>query len=118
MTTYFKEYVVRDFLKVVVVCSEEPHAVGDLPGLPYCFRCDKSISINKDKVCHSEEIPLPSGGRVIVEGTEVLGELRSISYIARGIDCSLDPEKLYREVADLVVSLCRSSSKYPAQTSE
>lgn len=115
MSAHFKEYVIRDFLKVVVVCSEEPHAVGDLPGLPYCFSCDKSISIGEDRLCYSEEIPSPSGKRVVIEGTKVLGELRSVSYVVKGVDCSIDPEELYEEVSALIGSLC---GKRSPQTSE
>lgn len=106
MCTEIREHVVRDFMKVVIVCSEEPHAVGDLPGLPYCFGCDKSLSIGDVVVCYSNEISLPSGGRVVIEGTKVLGEIRSISYIVKGIECSIDPEKLYEEVVELVEKLC------------
>ncbi len=108
MCVEIREYVVRDFMKVVIVCSEEPHAVGDLPGLPYCFGCDKSLSIGDVVICYSNEISLPSGGRVVIEGTKVLGEIRSISYIVKGIKCSTDPEKLYEEVVELVEKLCSS----------
>lgn len=115
VSVYFKEYVVRDFLKVVVICSEEPHAVGDLPGLPYCFSCDKSISIGEDRLCYSEEMLSPCGKRVVIEGTKILGELRSVSYVVKGINCSIDPEELYRDVSALIDDLCVKRSP---QTSE
>ncbi len=115
---FFREHVVRDFLKVVVVCSEEPHAVGDLPGLPYCFGCEKSLSIGGDRLCYSEEMPLPSGGRVIIEGANVLGELRSVSYIAKGVECSVDPERLYEEVSALITRICRESGERSGGASE
>ncbi|MCX8184929.1 MAG: hypothetical protein RMI56_00050 [Sulfolobales archaeon] len=118
MNAYCKEYVIRDFLKVVVVCSEEPHAVGDLPGLPYCFKCVKSVSTSDSRLCYSEEITLPSGRRVVIEGAEVFGEMKSISYIVRGIDCSIDPEELYEETSTLVLSVCRNIGKYSSGTSE
>lgn len=106
MCAEVREHVVRDFMKVVIVCSEEPHAVGDLPGTPYCFSCDRHLSVGDVVVCYSDEIPLPSGGRVVIEGTKVLGSVRSVSYIAKGIECSTDPEKLYEEVVALVERIC------------
>ncbi len=113
-----REHVVCDFLKVVVVCSEEPHAVGDLPGLPYCFGCERSLSIGGDRLCYSDEMPLPSGRRVVIEGTEVLGELRSVSYVVRGVNCSVDPRELYEEVSALVLSACREPREGSARASE
>ncbi|MCX8208380.1 MAG: hypothetical protein RMH84_03610 [Sulfolobales archaeon] len=115
---YYREYVVRDFLKVVVVCSEEPHAIGDLPALPYCFKCEKSISAGGFRLCYSEEVALPSGRRVVVEGAEVLGEMRSVSYVIRGVDCSVDPEELYEEVSALVERVCGELGTYRSRTSE
>lgn len=118
MDVHFREHVIRNFLKVVIVCSEEPHAVGDLPGLPYCFSCDKSIAIGEDRLCYSREISLPSGRRVVVEGTEILGELRSVSYLVKGVDCSVNPEELYEEVSALIAGLCGESEHSGRQTSE
>lgn len=118
MSAYYREHVVREFLKVVVVCSEEPHAVGDLPGLPYCFKCLKDVSAGSSRLCYSEEIVLPSGRRVVVEGAEVLGEMRSVSYVVRGIDCSVDPEELYEEVSTLVMDVCKDLGGRSSETSE
>ncbi|MEM0066319.1 MAG: hypothetical protein QXT76_05280 [Sulfolobales archaeon] len=118
MCAYYKEYVVRDFLKVVLVCSEEPHAIGDIPSLPYCFGCDKSISVGKDRVCYSEEITLPSGKKVVIEGAEVLGVLRSISYIVKEIECSINPEELYEEISAFIREYCREDQHRDVTTSE
>lgn len=121
MCAEIREYVVRDFMKVVVVCSEEPHAIGDLPGLPYCFGCDRHLSVGNAIICYSNEISLPTRGRVIIEGAKVLGEIRSISYIVKGVECSVDPGKLYEEVVELVEKLCsemRSPNDRPQSNTE
>ncbi|MEM2007406.1 MAG: hypothetical protein QXG17_06490 [Sulfolobales archaeon] len=118
MGAHFREHVVRDFLKVVVVCSEEPHAVGDIPGLPYCFSCDKSVTVGEGRVCYSGELALPSGKKVVIEGAEVLGVLRSISYLVREIECSVNPEELYEEISAFIREYCREHEHSTASTSE
>lgn len=103
-----REYTVNDFLKIVIVCSNNPHAVGDLPALPYCFSCDKSMFLGEVRLCYSEEIVLPSGERLVVEGSEVMGKLKSVSYIVKGIDCEVSPEELYAKISNFVERACRS----------
>ncbi|MCC6046787.1 MAG: hypothetical protein LM571_01150 [Desulfurococcaceae archaeon] len=103
---YTREYVVQGFIKLLLVCSEEPHVVGDLPALPYCFGCSKFLEVDGVRVCYSEELTLPSGVTVVVSGTEVLGELRSVSFVARNVTCDVDPGSLLRAVEDYIMSTC------------
>jgi hypothetical protein len=106
---YTGEYVVRGFVKLLLVCSEEPHVVGDLPALPYCFGCPKSLEVEGARVCYSEELALPSGVIVVIGGTEVFGELRSVSFVARNVTCDVDPDSLLRAVEDYVTFRCSNT---------
>lgn len=106
---YTREYVVRGFIKLLLVCSEEPHVIGDLPALPYCFSCSKILEVEGIRMCYSEELTLPSGITVVVGGTEILGELRSISFLARNITCDVDPDSLLRDVENYITSRCSNS---------
>ena len=111
MGVQVREYTVDGFLKIVIVCSDEPHAVGDLPALPYCFSCDKQVILDGTRLCYSQEMVLPSGERVIVEGGEVMGEFRSVSFVIKGIDCEASPEDLYSKVSDAVKDACLGSPR-------
>gem|GEM_PF-634095 len=103
---YTAEYVVRGFIKLLLVCSEEPHVIGDLPALPYCFSCSKSLEVGGVRMCYSEELTLPSGITVVVGGAEVFGELRSITFLARKVTCDVDPGSLLRDIENYVTSKC------------
>ncbi len=107
------EYFVREFIKIVYVCERSKGiAIGDLPALAWCFKCKEKLSLDSAEsfLCNSQEFrvgPL----RVTIEGTHVMGKLRSIGFIARGIDCRERPERVYEVVEELIKEVCGSGGR-------
>ena len=114
MLVYIKEYVIDDHVKIVYICDgSECLVIGDLPALEWCFEMNDELSISEVKVCYSEKLIVEiedSTIQVVIEGAEVLGRLRSISFIAYGVRSDLEPEAIYRAVINHINSVCSRSS--------
>jgi len=108
---YIIEHVVKDFYKLVCVCENGMGTIiGDLPILPWCFRCKDELKVGNARVCWSDELSVrikDYEGRLRVKGTYVSGELRSVMFILRNIPCSVDATALFNEVVSIVNKLCR-----------
>jgi len=108
---YTKEHIINGHIKVVYVCSDSNTctAIGDLPALHWCFDVDSELSISELRLCYSKRLIINVEGsivQVVIEGTEVLGKLRSISFIAYGVRSDLKPEALYRAVSEYIMNTC------------
>ncbi|MCD6428545.1 MAG: hypothetical protein J7L12_02890 [Desulfurococcales archaeon] len=111
---YTKEYVVNDHIKVVYVCNENGACIviGDLPALYWCFDEDDELSVSESRLCYSKRLTInveENVVQVVIEGAEVLGKVRSVSFIAYGVRSNLNPEVLYRVISEYVMSVCSNS---------
>jgi len=112
---YVKEYVVDDHVKLVYVCnSNECLVIGDLPALEWCFEVGEELSIGEVRLCYSRRSEIDVMGdsvHVVIEGAEVLGQLRSVSFVAYDVRGDLRPEALYKAVVNYVNTACSGAYK-------
>lgn len=106
--SYTLEYTLRGHLKAVLICREgENTLISDTEPLPWCFECSDKISVKGGTICHSSKIII-DGNEVVLEGMEVLGELKVVGFIAYVNDCKIDPEKILDKVTSYIVNVCTS----------
>jgi hypothetical protein len=105
-----EEHVLYNYLKLVYVCdstSGKGEAIGDLPGWPFCFKESRSHGINDGKVVWSDWIELDDEEfSVRFSGAKVFGKLLTVNFQARGINCKIRPEELFRRVRAIINDLC------------
>ncbi len=111
---YTKEYIINDHIKVVYVCSDRDACtvIGDLPALHWCFDEDDELSISESKLRYSRRQIINVEGnvvQVVIEGAEVLGKVRSISFIAYGVRSDLNPGVLYRAISEYIMNACNNA---------
>ncbi len=100
------EHKVMNYLKVIYVCGSTNEAIGDIPGGPYCFESKVTQEIDGASVKWSDWLTFKEGLKVRFSGAYVLGKLASVTFHVVGIECSEDPEKLYKEIMNFLSSEC------------
>ncbi len=104
------EHVVKDHIKIVYLCEEdEGIAVGDLPLLPWCFKCRDELKVLKVSICWSDDIVLKINDREVklrIELGHVEGKQYSIMFMLNGIKCSWNPDKVYTFVEKFIHEVC------------
>jgi len=104
------EHVVNKHVKVVYVCGDRSsYAIGDLPALPWCFKCVDRVSLGDTYVCWSEDIRV-NEMVLRVEASKVKGSLRSIQFILLNIDCGASPEEILNLVKKAISERCREAA--------
>jgi len=107
---YVIEHVVKDFYKLVCVCENGVGTViGDLPILPWCFKCRDELRVGNVRVCWSDELTVKVKnyeGKLRIKGAYVNGEVRSVMFILYNIPCSVNATTLFDEVTSIINKLC------------
>jgi len=111
---YTKEHIVNDHIKLVYICSNDNvcTVIGDLPALSWCFDKGDELSVSESRLCYSRRFTINIKGstvEVVIEGAEVLGELKSISFVAYGVKGDMNPEVLYKAVSEYVINICSNT---------
>ncbi len=108
MSSYIREDIVKEHIKVVYVCEAEGYGevIGDVPGLKYCFNKQDCIEVNSALTCWSPWIQV-GDLEVRFEGAYVGNEFKTIAFQVKNVNCSVSPEDLYDRVIHVLNNLCR-----------
>ncbi len=107
------EYVVKDHIKVVYICSSNDNScevLGDLPAIPSCLEINDCIEINKVKSCLTNWLKINEYIFIRFTIAKVLGEDSIIMFQAINVPRNLGPEELFDIVTSFINRTCGKTS--------
>ncbi len=108
------ERVLFNYLKLLYICSDgsSGDVLGDVPGWPYCFKAEEENKLGEVSVVWSPFFHVKEEGfRVRFAGTDVLGEVRTVTFHASGKVCRREPKEIYESAKSLIREMCGGDLK-------